>query len=324
MAFMKRGVYFYYLHYCPAIFPQPGFVYDRILQQWLCRSATLICSATCPSVHVMRDKLMPSCATPGVPILVVLWPYMWQGRHLNMQHRRLPIDIALAPVDMVFQPKHMTSNGAADTCHLTAENKILVAQSPLLIVANRTATLVCNYTYNGTGKEFRASLHKGTDSSVEVCFISWNMTKSNSNSNKEFNCWGNHDKDKVIFNLRNMTASQTDIYFCKIEAMYPPPYVYNEKSNGTVIHVRETPIQTQEPESATSYWVMVALTGLLGFYSMLVTAVFIIYRQKSKRNRYRQSDYMNMTPRHPPHQKNKGYPSYAPTRDYTAYRSWQP
>lgn len=31
-----------------------------------------------------------------------------------------------------------------------------------------------------------------------------------------------------------------------------------------------------------------------------------------------------MTPRHPPHQKNKGYPSYAPTRDYTAYRSWQP
>nr|P31043.1 RecName: Full=T-cell-specific surface glycoprotein CD28 homolog; AltName: Full=CHT28; Flags: Precursor [Gallus gallus]CAA48114.1 CHT28 [Gallus gallus] len=204
------------------------------------------------------------------------------------------------------------------------ENKILVAQRPLLIVANRTATLVCNYTYNGTGKEFRASLHKGTDSAVEVCFISWNMTKINSNSNKEFNCRGIHDKDKVIFNLWNMSASQTDIYFCKIEAMYPPPYVYNEKSNGTVIHVRETPIQTQEPESATSYWVMVAVTGLLGFYSMLITAVFIIYRQKSKRNRYRQSDYMNMTPRHPPHQKNKGYPSYAPTRDYTAYRSWQP
>lgn len=50
----------------------------------------------------------------------------------------------------------------------------------------------------------------------------------------------------------------------------------------------------------------------------------LLPQQKSKRNRYRQSDYMNMTPRHPPHQKNKGYPSYAPTRDYTAYRSWQP
>ncbi|NWI70928.1 CD28 protein, partial [Todus mexicanus] len=209
------------------------------------------------------------------------------------------------------------------------ENKILVAQRPLLTVTNKNATLVCNYTYNGTGKEFRASLHRGTDSAVEVCFISWNTTKISSNSNKEFNCQGTNYKDKVIFNLWNMSASQTDIYFCKIEAMYPPPYVYNEKSNGTVIHVKvffvlflkETPVQTQEPQSAIPLWIMVAMTGVLAFYSMLITAVFINYWQKSKKSMYHQSDYMNMTPRHPPYHKKKGYPSYAPTRDYTAYRS---
>ncbi|NXK38319.1 CD28 protein, partial [Piprites chloris] len=201
------------------------------------------------------------------------------------------------------------------------ENKILVAQSPLLKVDNKSASLICNYTYNGTGKEFRASLHKGTDSAIEVCFISWNTTKSISNSTKEFNCQGAHDKDKVIFNLSNMNASQTDIYFCKIEVMYPPPYVHNEKSNGTVIHVQETPIQTQEPLPAIPLWIMPTVTGVLAFYSMLITAVFINYWQKSKKNKYHQSDYMNMTPRHPPYQKNKGYPSYAPTRDYTAYRS---
>ncbi|XP_005504073.2 T-cell-specific surface glycoprotein CD28 [Columba livia] len=204
------------------------------------------------------------------------------------------------------------------------ENKILVAQSPLLIVNNKNATLVCNYTYNGTAEEFRASLHKGTDSAVEVCSISWKTTKNSSNSNEEFNCQGIHDKDKVIFNLWNMSANQTDIYFCKIEAMYPPPYVYNEKSNGTVIHVKETLIQIQEPQSTIPLWIMVTMTGVLGFYSMLITAVFIDYWQKSKKNMYHQSNYMNMTPRHPPYQKNKGYPSYAPTRDYTAYRSWQP
>ncbi|NXN65894.1 CD28 protein, partial [Himantopus himantopus] len=205
------------------------------------------------------------------------------------------------------------------------ENKILVAQHPLLTVANKTANLVCNYTYNGTGKEFRASLHKGTDSAVEVCFISWNAHQTSSNSNKEFNCQGSHNKDKVVFYLWNMSASQTDIYFCKIEAMYPPPYVCNEKSNGTVIHVKgklgNTPIQTQEPQSAIPLWIMVAVTGVLTFYSTLITAVFINYWQKSKKNMYHRSDYMNMTPRHPPHQKNKAYPSYAPTRDYTAYRS---
>ncbi|NXH17956.1 CD28 protein, partial [Bucco capensis] len=213
--------------------------------------------------------------------------------------------------------------------HSLPENKILVAQRPLLVVANKTATLVCNYTYNGTGKEFRASLHKGTNRAVEVCFISWNKTKINNNSNKDFNCQGSHDKDKVSFSLWNMSASQTDIYFCKIEVMFPPPYVYNEKSNGTVIHVqvffvlffKETPVQTQEPQSAIPLWIMTAMTGVLALYSMLITAVFINYWQKSKKNMYHQSDYMNMTPRHPPYQKNKGYPSYAPTRDYTAYRS---
>ncbi|KFP33666.1 T-cell-specific surface glycoprotein CD28, partial [Colius striatus] len=157
------------------------------------------------------------------------------------------------------------------------ENKILVAQSPLLTVANKTATLVCNYTYNGTGKEFRASLHKGTDSAVEVCSISWNTNKTSSNSNKEFNCEGIPDKDKVTFNLLNMSVNQTDIYFCKIEAMYPPPYVYNEKSNGTVIHVKEILIQTQEPQSANLLWIMVSVSGVLAFYSMLITAVFVSY-----------------------------------------------
>nr|XP_009944165.1 PREDICTED: T-cell-specific surface glycoprotein CD28 homolog [Opisthocomus hoazin] len=157
--------------------------------------------------------------------------------------------------------------------------------------------------------------------------------------------------------------------------------------------LEKTPIQTQEPQSAISLWIMAAVTGVLAFYSMLITAVFINYWvssafpggkllssskvavfdpvtiqhsltlakplsllqnyrlerlpplshrgiirqefnsgkeifesqiQKSKKKMYHQSDYMNMTPRHPPYQKNKGYPSYAPTRDYTAYRSWQP
>uniref|UniRef100_A0A8C5TVE9 CD28 molecule n=1 Tax=Malurus cyaneus samueli TaxID=2593467 RepID=A0A8C5TVE9_9PASS len=126
---------------------------------------------------------------------------------------------------------------------------------------------ICNYTYNGTGKEFRASLHKGTDSSVEVCFISWNTTKISSNSSKEFNCQGDRHKNKVIFSLWNMNANQTDIYFCKIEVMYPPPYVYNEKSNGTVIHVKE-------PQSAFPLWILATVIGIFALYSLLITAYF--------------------------------------------------
>lgn len=44
-----------------------------------------------------------------------------------------------------------------------------------------------------------------------------------------------------------------------------------------VLFLKETPVQTQEPQSAISYWVMVAVTGLLAFYSILITAIFISY-----------------------------------------------
>jgi len=44
-----------------------------------------------------------------------------------------------------------------------------------------------------------------------------------------------------------------------------------------VLFLKETPIQTQEPQSAISLWIMAAVTGVLAFYSMLITAVFINY-----------------------------------------------
>uniref|UniRef100_A0A7M4E065 CD28 molecule n=1 Tax=Crocodylus porosus TaxID=8502 RepID=A0A7M4E065_CROPO len=207
------------------------------------------------------------------------------------------------------------------------ENKILVTQRPVLRVDNKTATLVCNYTYNGTGKEFRASLHKGTDSAVEVCFVSWNITKgNNTQSTNGFTCHGYQDDQKkhVIFSLSNMNPNHTDIYFCKIEVMYPPPYVCSDKSNGTIIHVRDVPFQQSELQSTRYFWLMAAAIGVFAIYSIIITVACIHCSLKNKKNRILQSDYMNMTPRHPQGPKNKCYQPYAPTRDYTAYRSWQP
>uniref|UniRef100_A0A8C3SGP3 CD28 molecule n=1 Tax=Chelydra serpentina TaxID=8475 RepID=A0A8C3SGP3_CHESE len=204
------------------------------------------------------------------------------------------------------------------------ENKILVEQPPRIITVNENATLACKYVYNGTGNEFRASLNKGTDRAVEVCSVSWNGSFHNHHSNKEFNCLVAVDshKKQVNFDLWKLNTEQTDIYFCKIEVMFPPPYIYNDKSNGTVIHVK-VPCQVQIP-SATSFLALVVTLGFLGFYSVLITAAFVICWWKNKRNRILTSDYMNMTPRLPPGPKNKHYQPYAPTRIHTEYRSWEP
>ncbi|OWK00061.1 CD28, partial [Cervus elaphus hippelaphus] len=101
-------------------------------------------------------------------------------------------------------------------------------------------------------------------------------------TNKEFNCTVKVGNETVTFYLQDLYVNQTDIYFCKLEVLYPPPYIDNEKSNGTIIHVKGN--------------------------------------MKTKRNRMLQSDYMNMTPRRPGPTR-RHYQPYAPARDFAAYRS---
>ncbi|EHB18254.1 T-cell-specific surface glycoprotein CD28 [Heterocephalus glaber] len=204
-----------------------------------------------------------------------------------------------------------------------AENKILVKQSPMLVVYDNEVNLSCKYTYNLFSKEFRASLYKGVDSAVEVCVVNGNFSHPlQFHSNTGFNCDGNFDNETVTFYLRNLFVNQTDIYFCKIEVMYPPPYL-DEKSNGTIIHVIERhhphPCVRLCPESKP-FWTVVVVGGVVAFYSVVVTMAFYLYWIKSKRTRLLQSDYMNMTPRRlGPTRRH--YQPYAPARDFAAYRS---
>ncbi|XP_075789924.1 T-cell-specific surface glycoprotein CD28 isoform X3 [Pelodiscus sinensis] len=158
------------------------------------------------------------------------------------------------------------------------ENKISVEQHPLIITYNENVTLACKYTYNGTGNEFRASLNKGADRAVEVCSLSWNDSFHKNHSNEKFNCLVAVDSNKkqVNFSLCNLNTNQTDIYFCKIEVMFPPPYIYNDKSSGTVIHVREMLHPPPEFQPARPFWPIVVTLGVLAFYGVLVTAAFVI------------------------------------------------
>ncbi|XP_012378805.1 T-cell-specific surface glycoprotein CD28 [Dasypus novemcinctus] len=203
------------------------------------------------------------------------------------------------------------------------ENKILVKQSPMLVTYNNDVNLSCKYTNNLFSKEFRASLYKGVDSAMEVCVVNGNYSHQlQFHSKTGFECNGKLDNETVTFYLRNLNANQTDIYFCKIEIMYPPPYIGNEKSNGTIIHIKEKCLcPTYPPPVSTIPFWLLALLGLLGLYSLLATVCLFIYWMKNRRSRILQSDYMNMTPRRPGPTRKHYHQPYAPARDFAAYRS---
>ncbi|XP_047579180.1 T-cell-specific surface glycoprotein CD28 isoform X2 [Lutra lutra] len=226
---------------------------------------------------------------------------------------------------LIMCPEGNKLVGAVDDgdAEASAENKILVKQLPMLVVYNNEVNLSCKYTHNLFSKEFRASLYKGVDSAVEVCVVNGNYShQPQFYSSTGFDCDGKLGNETVTFYLRKLFVNQTDIYFCKIEVMYPPPYIDNEKSNGTIIHVKEKhlcPVQPS-PQSSKPFWALVVVCGVLVFYSLLVTVALCACWMKSRRSRILQSDYMNMTPRRPGPTR-RHYQPYAPARDFAAYRS---
>ncbi|XP_030065528.1 T-cell-specific surface glycoprotein CD28 [Microcaecilia unicolor] len=181
---------------------------------------------------------------------------------------------------------------------------VSVGQSPVLVVYD-SVNLTCNCNCKETTKEFRASLRRGASKSVEICAGSFNISYQSFESNDKISCFVVKDEEKVTFHLRNLNVNHTDIYFCKLETMYPPPYLYTT-DNGTVIHVKEK-LFCEPPKP---FLLMVALVGMLVFYSVLMTAAGCYCWQKSKKTKLHQSDYMNTTPRRP----NKYYQPYIPTR----------
>nr|AAK37538.1 CD28 protein precursor [Macaca mulatta] len=202
-------------------------------------------------------------------------------------------------------------------------NKILVKQSPMLVAYDNAVNLSCKYSYNLFSREFRASLHKGLDSAVEVCVVYEDYSQQlQVYSKTEFNCDGKLGNESVTFYLQNLYVNQTDIYFCKIEVMYPPPYLDNEKSNGTIIHEKGKHLCPSPlfPGPSKPFWALVVVGGVLACYSLLVTVAFSIFWMRSKRSRLLHSDYMNMTPRRPGPTR-KHYQPCAPPRDFAAYRS---
>ncbi|CAJ1079014.1 cytotoxic T-lymphocyte protein 4 isoform X1 [Xyrichtys novacula] len=122
-----------------------------------------------------------------------------------------------------------------------------VTQPYMVVSANGSAQVQCfvhpSPSYQLPEPEMiRVSLLKGLHSTQAICWSMLNLTEPTATDAKkegQVQCSVQMGEGAVELTVTGLKASDTDLYRCQIEVMFPPPY-FKLKGNGTLVHVLES------------------------------------------------------------------------------------
>ncbi|KAK6484983.1 T-cell-specific surface glycoprotein CD28-like [Huso huso] len=173
---------------------------------------------------------------------------------------------------------------------------------PKFIVATEhaEAALECKYALDRKHKHVTLEVLKGPDPFCAPVSVRQIENGTVFNSSVGFkHCEGMVNVDRVIFKLSNLQEKDSDMYYCQLNIMYPPPF-RNPKGNGTLIIFQTKNNSTETPRSPTSdsrFWILNAVIAVLTLYGVIVSLLLYITCYKIRQNKLIQNDYMNMKPR---------------------------
>ncbi|NWR28652.1 CTLA4 protein, partial [Tachuris rubrigastra] len=159
-------------------------------------------------------------------------------------------------------------------CTATASAEVMEVTQPAMVLANRqgVASLVCKYKHIGNAKEIRVTLLKQTgDGFTEICASTFTTEFKTFSVEEVIQCHVSPGRNNVTLTLAGLQASDTGLYVCKMERMYPPPYFMN-KGNGTHLYVIDP---EPCPDTAIYLWVLGATTSGFFLYSIIISAVLV-------------------------------------------------
>ncbi|XP_034549114.1 cytotoxic T-lymphocyte protein 4 isoform X2 [Notolabrus celidotus] len=91
-------------------------------------------------------------------------------------------------------------------------------------------------------EELRVSLLKGLHGSQVLCWSTLNLTEQAAagvEKEGQVQCSTRVTDGAVELSVFGLRATDTDLYRCQIEVLFPPPYL-RLRGNGTLVHVRES------------------------------------------------------------------------------------
>uniref|UniRef100_A0A8C7LVL7 CD28 molecule n=1 Tax=Oncorhynchus mykiss TaxID=8022 RepID=A0A8C7LVL7_ONCMY len=149
--------------------------------------------------------------------------------------------------------------------------------------------LFCSYHHTGRHEpeELRVTLYRGAyrEGKQEVCTSSFthNQTSFQVEGVGEVRCRGQLGPGRVNLTISGLQGNDTDLYYCGIEVMYPPPYL-RRFGNGTLLFIPEEPgcslPEAQRTSDMGETSVRLALAGLVAANILMVISVvaFLLYQ----------------------------------------------
>ncbi|XP_005361560.1 cytotoxic T-lymphocyte protein 4 isoform X1 [Microtus ochrogaster] len=177
----------------------------------------------------------------------------------------------------------------------TLSKAIQVSQPSVVLASSHgVASFPCEYTSSHNTHEVRVTVLRHTNGQMtEVCATTFTVKNTLGFLDDPF-CSGTFNESKVNLTIQGLRAADTGLYFCKMELMYPPPYVVG-MGNGTQIYVIDP---EPCPDSDVLLWILAAISSGLFFYSFLITAVSLS-KMLRKRSPLTTGVYVKMPPTEP-------------------------
>uniref|UniRef100_A0A3P9M4D8 Immunoglobulin V-set domain-containing protein n=1 Tax=Oryzias latipes TaxID=8090 RepID=A0A3P9M4D8_ORYLA len=141
--------------------------------------------------------------------------------------------------DCVFGWRMLTVLGVC----LPLYSAVKVVQPYRVESTNGSARIRCTFHPQMNLEDLRVTLLRGLHGHQELCSFFLNLTgqtETHGGRPGQVQCSGQTADGAVEVTLSDLKAADTDIYRCKIQTFYPPPYL-QLTGNGTLIHVIERP-----------------------------------------------------------------------------------
>ncbi|XP_036400666.1 cytotoxic T-lymphocyte protein 4 [Megalops cyprinoides] len=182
-----------------------------------------------------------------------------------------------------------------------AGRALRVTQPYRAVAVDGEVRLRCSFRVRHTAEEMRVALIRGLHGEQQVCASSFNLTQSYHQTEGAVQCRGELSPGGVDLVVWGLTLEDTDLYRCRVELLYPPPYMANF-GNGTLLFIpgptakEDCPspaAQTDTVVDSDSATVILPVAALVFFILILI---IIILTYKMITMDYRKRMYASMAP----------------------------